>query len=211
MCPYQPVVSRDQFTCGMVISSPFAANIIQVQSPLPNESTRKSSTKKQTTIQKIICIYADINKENIDNNGRKIEPNKDKVKKVVNEEKYEDFSLRKLTKMLKELQIAKEARNVSKHVGTRPALQALTENCRAAGMSRVGHRKSKSSAHGDPVLSCILPDSYRLGLRLPSSVKNPQSHKVQPFSIRTFSSGGLSDGQGTSPSHDNKPTGTRWK
>ncbi|XP_058002516.1 uncharacterized protein LOC131168866 [Hevea brasiliensis] len=131
MCPYQPVVSRDQFTCGMVISSPFAANIIQVQSPLPNESTRKSSTKKQTTIQKI--IYADINKENIDNNGRKIEPNKDKVKKVVNEEKYEDFSLRKLTKMLKELQIAKEARNVSKQVGTRPALQALTENCRAAG------------------------------------------------------------------------------
>ncbi|KAG8647906.1 titin homolog [Manihot esculenta] len=140
MSPYQTVVSGDQVTGGTVstvISSPFAANTIQGQFPRPNESTaRKSSTKKQATIQKI--INADINKENVENSGRKVEPKKDKIKKKEAEEEkqYEDISLRQLTKMVKEkLQIANknnDGRNISK-VGTRPALQVLTENCKAAG------------------------------------------------------------------------------
>ncbi|KAF2306652.1 hypothetical protein GH714_020100 [Hevea brasiliensis] len=107
MSPYQTVVSGDQVTGGMVISSPFAANTIQ-----------------------------DFNKENIDNSGRKVEPNKEKVKKKIVEEekKYEDFSVRQLTKMLKEkLEIANQKNGGVSKVGTRPALQVLTENCKAAG------------------------------------------------------------------------------
>lgn len=126
---YQPVVSSDHVTAGMVISSPSATNRIQDQSHLSTESTpRKYSTKKQTS-QKI--MYPDFNKENIDNSARKIEPNKDKVKKkVVDEEKkFEEVSLRQLSKMLKEkLQIANK-----NNEGTRPALQVLTENCKASG------------------------------------------------------------------------------
>ncbi|KAJ9185565.1 hypothetical protein P3X46_005183 [Hevea brasiliensis] len=128
-------IAGDQVTGGMVISPPFAANTIQGQFPRPTESTpSKSSTKKLAIIQKI--IYADFNKENIDNSGRKVEPNKEKVKKKIVEEekKYEDFSVRQLTKMLKEkLEIANQKNGGVSKVGTRPALQVLTENCKAAG------------------------------------------------------------------------------
>ncbi|EEF42333.1 A-kinase anchor protein 200 [Ricinus communis] len=123
--PYKPLVSGDTST-GSIVSSPFAINTIQVQFPRPTALTpKKSSTKKQATIQKI--ILADINKENIDNSGRKVEPKKNKTKKQNN---YEGFSLNKLRKEFKELRIAKNnngGRNVSE-VETRSALQILPEN-----------------------------------------------------------------------------------
>lgn len=103
--PCQPLVAG-AITGQTGSSAPFADDTLQGQFPRPTELiSKKSSTKKQPTSWKMIDA---INKENIDDGGKKVEPHKEKENnKVVGEKILDEFSLRQLRKMMKEkLQIA---------------------------------------------------------------------------------------------------------
>jgi len=103
--PCQPLVAG-AITGQTGSSAPFADDTLQGQFPRPTELiSKKSSTKKQPTSWKMIDA---INKENIDDGGKKVEPHKEKENnKVIGEKILDEFSLRQLRKMMKEkLQIA---------------------------------------------------------------------------------------------------------
>ncbi|XP_061946638.1 uncharacterized protein LOC133670159 isoform X1 [Populus nigra] len=135
--PCQPLVAG-AITGQTGSSAPFADDTLQGQFPRPTELiSKKSSTKKQPTSWKMIDA---INKENIDDGGKKAEPHKEKENnKVIGEKILDEFSLRQLRKMMKEkLQIANnknsEEDNDTKQVGkTRLALQTLADENRRHG------------------------------------------------------------------------------
>ncbi|KAH8481213.1 hypothetical protein H0E87_031249 [Populus deltoides] len=93
---YQPWVAggaiSDQTTCLL----PFAADTLQGQFPRPSELTPRKS------------YASEINKENIDDNGKKVEPKKENAyNKAIDEKISDELSLRQLRKMMREkLQIA---------------------------------------------------------------------------------------------------------
>ncbi|CAK7340122.1 unnamed protein product [Dovyalis caffra] len=131
--PYQRRVAGGAIP-GQTGLSPFAADTLQGQFPRPTElSPRKSSTKKQPTIWKMIDAL-EINKENIDESGKNVELKKEKANnKVIGENISDELSLRQLRKMMKEkLQIANdnkhsEENNDTKVGKTRLALQTLPD------------------------------------------------------------------------------------
>lgn len=134
--PCQPLVAG-AITGQTGSSAPFADDTLQGQFPRPTELiSKKSSTKKQPTSWKMIDA---INKENIDDGGKKVEPHKEKENnKVIGEKILDEFSLRQLRKMMKEkLQIANnknsEEDNDTKVGKTRLALQTLADENRRHG------------------------------------------------------------------------------
>lgn len=87
--------------------SPFASDSVSGQFPRPTLSTPvKSSSKKQTTMQKLTHVADENNKENIGKSERGNDKVK-KVKNIIDADSLKDISLRQLTKMVKELEISK--------------------------------------------------------------------------------------------------------
>ncbi|XVF06920.1 hypothetical protein REPUB_Repub06bG0092500 [Reevesia pubescens] len=139
--PCASLTSNSAITTSIQLS-PMTAQFSQPTRFTP----RKSSSKKQTTIQKVTQVSDNINKENIEHNSMKeLEPGLGKVKKnknILDEETMQNLegmslrNLKKLTKMFDELQITdntknKENKNFSKQPfgKSRPALQTLPQNC----------------------------------------------------------------------------------
>nr|GMC60858.1 myb-like protein X isoform X1 [Ipomoea batatas] len=93
------------------------------------DSNNTFQSNKMTTPREPVVTD---DKENVDNSGMKLVVTKENLKKKGNAEvknqKFEDLSLRQLTKMMKEMKI-QNAEKSAKAAVSRPALQHVPENC----------------------------------------------------------------------------------
>lgn len=93
---YQPWVAGGAISGQTTCLLPFAADTLQGQFPRPSELTTRKS------------YASEINKENIDDNGKEVEPKKENAyNKAIDEKISDELSLRQLRKMMREkLQMA---------------------------------------------------------------------------------------------------------
>nr|TKR74654.1 hypothetical protein D5086_0000293050 [Populus alba] len=93
---YQPWVAGGAISGQTICLLPFAADTLQGQFPRPSELTTRKS------------YASEINKENIDDNGKEVEPKKENAyNKAIDEKISDELSLRQLRKMMREkLQMA---------------------------------------------------------------------------------------------------------
>nr|GMC66820.1 myb-like protein X isoform X1 [Ipomoea batatas] len=105
---------------------------ISVSDVAETDSDNTFQSIKTTPREPVNHVVVTDDKENVDNSGMKLVVTKENLKKKGNAEvknqKFEDLSLRQLTKMMKEMKI-QNAEKSAKAAVSRPALQHVPENC----------------------------------------------------------------------------------